>query len=176
MPTKITTAEQLLRAQDIGPCELIRGELRMLTFHGAEHGRIAAKVATSIANHVDSHGLGTLCAGSGFVLSRDPDTVRAPDIAFIRADRRAAGTGYFEGAPDLAVEVLSSDDEPAYVQGKVEDWIKAGTSAVWVVDTRAHTMTVHEPRSHARKLKGQDTLRGGSVLPGFELPVATVFA
>lgn len=176
MPTKITTAEQLLRAQDLGPCELIRGELRMLTFHSAEHGRTAARVGALIANHVESHRLGDLCIGSGFVLSRNPDTARAPDVAFIGADHKSAGSGYWEGGPDLAVEVLSHDDEPGYVRDKAADWIESGARTVWVVDARDHTVMVHEPQRKALRLGALDTLRGGTVLPGFEMGVAAIFA
>jgi len=119
----ITTAEQLLRAGDIGRCELIRGELRMMIPPGAEHGRIAMSLSLRIGNHVLARDLGTVYAAeTGFRLTRGPDTVRAPDLGFVRAGRPPAPKrGYYPGAPDLAVEVLSPDDRPGYVREKVAE-------------------------------------------------------
>jgi len=174
----ITTAEQLLRARDIGRCELIRGELRTMIPPSFEHGRITIKLTGPILSHVDAHGLGTVVAAeTGFVLSHDPDTVRAPDIAFVRAARGSGPErGYFPGAPDLAVEVLSPDDRPGYVREKVAEWLEAGTLAVWVVDPRARTVAVHEPERAPSVLGEADLLSGGDVLPGFGLAVRDVFA
>lgn len=174
----ITTAEQLLRAGDIGRCELVRGELRMMIPPGFLHGRITIKLTGPILNHVEAHGLGTVVAAeTGFLLARDPDTVRAPDIAFVRAARGPGPErGYFPGAPDLAVEVLSPDDRPGYVREKVAEWLEAGTGEVWVVDPRARTVTVHAPSSpDPRVLQETDTLEDRDVLPGFALAVREIF-
>ena len=177
MAPTITTAEQLLRAQDIGRCELVRGELQLLPWLGMEHGRVAARVATAIAGHVKREHLGAgLAGGTGFVLARNPDTVRAADVAFVRAERFVRTDGYLEGAPDLAVEVLSPDDPQEDVRERVAEWLEAGAVAVWVVDPRAHSVTVHESRAEPLVLGEANTLRGGRVLPGFELGVAEIFA
>jgi Uma2 family endonuclease len=176
MPTEVRTAEQLLRAQHLGRCELVRGELRMMVPPGAPHARIAIKLSTAMEIHVARRGLGTVYAELGFVLSRDPDTVRAPDVAFVAAGRAAPTRGYYEGAPDLAVEILSPDDRPGYVRDKIAEWLEAGARAVWVVDPRDRTVTVHKPRRKPTRLSEADTLTGGNVLPGFELPAAALFA
>ena len=174
----ITTVEQLLRAGDIGRCELVRGELRTMIPPGFEHGRVAMNLTAPIANHVQSNRLGTVVAAeTGFLLSRDPDTVRAPDIAFLRATRPSGPQrGYYPGAPDLAVEVLSPDDRPGYVRDKVAEWLESGTLAVWVVDPRARTVTVHEPGLPPAVFGEADAVPGGDLLPGFELAVRDVFA
>jgi Uma2 family endonuclease len=173
----ITTAEQLLRAGDIGRCELIRGKLHMMIPPGFLHGRITMKLSGPILSHVEAHGLGTVVAAeTGFLLARDPDTVRAPDIAFVRAARLPGPErGYFPGAPDLAVEVLSPDDRPGYVRDKVAEWLEAGARAVWVVDPREQTVAVHEPGRAPSVLGEADTVRGGDVLPGFALAVRDIF-
>jgi len=178
MATEIRTAEQLLRNPHIGRCELIRGELHMMSLSSAQHGRIAARLAMMIGSHVDSKHLGTFFgAETGFKLASEPDTVRAPDVAFVAADRPPApARGFYPGAPDLAVEVLSPDDRPGYVREKVAEWLEAGTRAVWVVDPRDRTVTVHEPRKGPTTFCEGDVLRGGDVLPGFEVPIATIFA
>jgi Uma2 family endonuclease len=174
----ITTAEELLQAGDIGRCELLRGELRMMEFAGSEHGRIAATLACHLANHVMSEQLGTVvAAGTGFLLSRDPDTVRAPDIGFVRAARPPGPQrGYYEGAPDLAVEVLEPNDRLGYMPEKVAEWLESGTLAVWVVDPRERTVTIHEPGQEPSVYAEADVLPGGDLLPGFELAVREVFA
>ena len=174
----ITTAEQLLEAGDIGRCELVRGELRTMIPPSFQHGRITIKLTRPIVNHVEAHGLGTVVAAeTGFVLSREPDTVRAPDIAFVRTARGPGpDRGYFPGAPDLAVEVLSPDDRPRYVREKVAEWLEAGTLAVWVVDPRKRTVTVHETERSVSVFGETDLVPGGDLLPGFELNVRDMFA
>jgi Uma2 family endonuclease len=176
MGVPITTAEKLLRAGDIGRCELVQGQLIMMNPTGGEHGRISYEIAYLLGQHVRPRKLGTIFAAeTGFILSRDPDTVRAPDVAFVRAGRGCDTKGFIPGAPDLAVEVLSPDDRPGYVKDKVAEWLEAGASAVWVVDPRTRTVTVHEPRQKPQALREGDTLRAGGVLPGFELAVREIF-
>jgi Uma2 family endonuclease len=175
---EITTAEQLLRATEIGRCELVRGELRMMIPPGFEHGRVVVNLSSPLDNHVRAHGLGVVVAAeTGFLLSRDPDTVRAPDIGFLVTERSAGpARGYYPGAPDLAVEVLSPDDRPGYVRDKVAEWLEAGARAVWVVDPRRKAVVVHDPVQGAVTLELDGTLRGGTLLPGFEIPVRDIFA
>lgn len=177
MASSITTAEQLLRAGDIGRCELVRGKLVMMVPAGGEHGDIAYELGYRLGEYVRPRKLGKiLAAETGFLISRRPDTVRAPDVAFVRAGRLTISRGYIPGAPDLAVEVLSPDDRPGYVREKVAEWLEAGTRAVWVVDPRARTVAVHEAGRKPRVLAESQVLPGGDVLPGFELPVREIFA
>jgi len=178
MPPPITTADELLRAGDIGRCELVRGRLVMMNPTGDEHGRVALNLGAEIRDHVRRAGAGTAYAAeTGFLLSRKPDTVRAPDVAFVRSGRAgSASGGFFPGAPDLAVEVLSPDDRRHEVREKVAEWLEAGTSAVWVVDPRKRTVTIHERGKEPRLLHDADTLGGGSVLPGFSVAVREIFA
>ncbi|MHC4953481.1 MAG: Uma2 family endonuclease [Planctomycetota bacterium] len=173
----ITTAEQLLRAGDIGRCELVRGELRTMIPPGFEHGRIAANLAGLLWHHARSNNLGTITAAeTGFLLARSPDTVRAPDVAFVRATRPPGPErGYYPGAPDLAVEVLSPDDRPGYVREKVAEWLEAGALAVWVVDPRTRTVTIHETVRSSRAFRETDVIPGGDLLPGLELAVRELF-
>ncbi|MHC4548638.1 MAG: Uma2 family endonuclease [Planctomycetota bacterium] len=178
MAREITTAEELLRARDLGRCELVRGELRMMIPAGGEHGKLTYKLGFELGKYVLPRRVGTIYAAeTGFLLSRNPDTVRAPDVAFVCAEREVASTrGFLPGAPDLAVEVLSPDDRPGYVREKVAEWLEAGARAAWVVDPHARTVTVHAPQRAPRVLHEADTLRGGDVLPGFALAVRAIFA
>jgi len=179
MARAITTAEQLLRASDLGRCELLSGELVRMNPAGGEHGRVVARLTVAIGTHVSTHGLGiTYGAETGFVLARQPDTVRAPDVAFVAAGRAPTvhRSGFLEGAPDLAVEVLSPDDRPRYIREKVAEWLRAGASAVWVVDPRGRTVTVHDVQQEPTLLREPDRLLGGEILPGLVMTVRDVLA
>ncbi len=175
----ITTAEQLFQASDLGRCELLRGELIMMSPAGSKHGMIAARLAAILEDFVQSRGLGVvLGAETGFRIAENPDTVRAPDAAFIRRERIEGELpdGYFPGAPDLAVEVLSPNDRAGEVFDKVQDWLAAGSAAVWVVDPKTKTVTVYGADRRAVMLTSSESISGGDLLPGFSVPVAGVFA
>ncbi len=176
---QITTAEELFQASDLGRCELLRGELVMMSPAGSEHGMIAAAIVALLREFVKPRGLGiVLGAETGFKIASDPDTVRAPDAAFIRAERIADGLpkGFFPGAPDLAVEVLSPGDRAGEVFEKVQNWLHAGSSAVWVVDPKTQTVTVYDSARKAVILQSTESLEGGDLLPGFSTPVAELYA
>lgn len=136
-----------------------------------------------LGRFVLEHRLGRVClAETGFVLARDPDTVRAPDVAFVSMERLEAEVRrgpYFEGAPDLAVEVLSPGNASAGVAAKIRDYLTAGAKAVWVVDPSSRTLTVHRPGPASGRppeiLSETDTVDGGSAVPGFRLPVREIF-
>jgi Uma2 family endonuclease len=174
----ITTADQLFAAPDLGPCELLRGELIMMSPAGSEHGMIAAELAAILRDFVKPRGLGiVLGAETGFRIAENPDTVRAPDVAFIRRERIGGELpdGFFPGAPDLAVEVLSPNDRAGAVLKKVQDWLEAGSAAVWVVDPKTQTVTIYGADRRAVMLSASETIPGGELLPGFSAPVAGIF-
>ncbi len=174
----ITTAAQLLNAPELGRCELVRGELTMMSPAGFEHGCIAANIAALLRNSPGSRVLGVVTgAETGFQIAHDPDTVRAPDVAFVRTERVPATLprGFFDGPPDLAVEVLSPGDRASEVSAKIQDWLDAGCRLVWVVDPQTRTVTVYRSRSEIVVLTAGDTLLVGDLLPGFSVPVGEIF-
>jgi Uma2 family endonuclease len=175
---EITTARQLFEAPNLGRCELVRGELVMMSPAGYEHGAIAGRVHGHLFRFVTEKGLGIVTAAeTGFRIGRDPDTVRAPDVAFICAARvpRERTRGYFPGPPDLAVEVVSPDDRAGEVLAKVRDWLSAGCQAVWVVDPTSQTASVYRGPHDTAMLTAADELTDDTLLPGFHLPLADVF-
>lgn len=175
MTTPPMTAEELLYLSlPDKRTELVRGRLVVREPAGSRHGAVANRLAYRLTAHVEATGAGCVYAAeTGFTLARDPDTVRAPDVAFVAAARLSAteSAGFFEGAPDLAVEVLSADDHPAEVLRKVADWLSAGARLVWVVDTERRTARVYRADGSESLLDRDAALNGEDLLPGFTCPL-----
>src|SRR5438105_10570156 len=150
------TAEDLLRFREPGKtAELVRGVLIVREPPGTGHGARAARLTLRVGTFVERHDLGQVFAqDTGFKIERDPDTVRAPDVAFVARERLAQipDEGYAELAPDWVAEILSPRDRPGEVLEKVGQWLGAGVRAVWVPD---------QVRRHAGLSRA-----GGTVAPG----------
>lgn len=179
--TKLMTADELLMMPDDGfRYELVKGELKRMPPTGTEHGEVTMELAAPLHRYVKLNKLGRVYAAeTGFKLESDPDTVRAPDIAFVRAERiQATGSmqGYGEGAPDLAVEVLSPGNTKREMAEKVADYFAAGARLVWIVNPKSKTIAVHRSPTDIVTLTEQDTLDGDEVVPGFQIAVAEIFA
>jgi Uma2 family endonuclease len=151
--------------------ELVAGKLFEMEPAGALHGVVAMRVGQLLSNHVLAHDLGVVFgAETGFHLRSEPDTVRAPDAAFV-SNERIAATGipneFFPGPPDVAFEVTSPRDRRGEVESKTASWLAAGTRAVVVIDPRRRSATVHRPGAAPALLGEGDTLDLADVLPGF---------
>ncbi len=181
-PPRLYTAEDLLEisARDENRYELIRGELIQVPPAGFQHGSAAIKLGSRIQVYVEDNDLGVaFAAETGFYLERNPDTVRAPDAGFACKENLPNGplpSSYFEGAPDLAVEIVSPNDRMSQVQDKIQEWLLHGTKLVWVVDSKTRTLTVYRADGTAQVLKSGDMLDGGDAMPGFRLAVEKAFA
>lgn len=176
-----TTARQLAELPDDGwRHELIDGELHTMAPAGDQHGQVAFTIGLLVGNHVRRSKLGRCrTAETGFLLWRDPDTVRAPDLAFTRTDRLPPqpNKGFSDIVPDLVVEVVSPSDRASEVTKKALVWLRAGVRLVWVIDPEAEVVTVHRDGDVIGLLVGGDAvLSGEDVLPGFEARLADIFA
>jgi Uma2 family endonuclease len=175
-----STASELFEMPDDGfRYELVRGELRKMSPSGWEHGLIVVNVTLLVGQHVKINNLGA-CSGAetGFKIASDPDTVRAPDLAFVSRERIPEGDApkkFFVGAPDLVVEVLSPGDSYTEVEEKVEEWLAAGVHAVWVLNPKRRGVTVYRSMTDVTHLSEDDELGGGDVLPGFRCKVSEIF-
>jgi Uma2 family endonuclease len=179
-PRRLTAAELLqLSNRDHKRYALIRGELITMAPAGAEHGARASSLGARMQVFAEDHELGIVFAAeTGFQLEVDPDTILAPDAAFVRQARLPAGplpAGYFPGAPDIAVEVVSPGDTQREVADKVAAWLEHGTHLVWVLRSRQKTVTVHRLDGTVQVLGENDLLDGEDVLPGFRIPIKHLF-
>jgi Uma2 family endonuclease len=177
---KVWTAEDLLALDEPGYVhEIVRGELRRMTGPGYWHGAIAMRLGLRVGSFVEQHRLGmTYAAETGFLLESGPDTVRCPDVGFVRAERvpEQWTRGHLRGAPDLVAEVASPNDTYAYLHDKALFWLEHGARLVWVVEPEAARVSVYRPGGTVHVLQGDAALSGDDVLPGFTLPLAELFA
>jgi Uma2 family endonuclease len=178
--TVLLSAEDLLeRYSNSQRCELVAGEIRMMSPSSWPHGKVVGNLHGLLWRHVRDNDLGMLFgAETGFIISRNPDTVRAPDVAFISKQNlptHEIGEGYWPGAPDLAVEVVSPNDRIGEVDEKTQSWLDAGCDFVWIVNPKARTVTIHSSGQSVVVKKAGQSLEGGARLPGFACPLDELF-
>ena len=178
--TRLMTAEELLNLPDDGfRYELIRGKLRKRLPAGQTHGEYAMNISLSLGGYAKTNRLGkSYIADTGYILATDPDHVLAPDFAFISNERLSEigeSDGFAQGAPDIAVEVISPNDRYTEVEEKVEDWLNAGCRAVIIVNPRRRTVNLHRSPTDMTTLTESDTLELDDIVPGWQMPVQDIF-
>ena len=175
------TADELLAMPDDGyhRYELVKGELITMAPAGGEHGAIVSRTCRRIGNFVEANDLGEVFnSDTGFIINMDPDTVRCPDVSFVRKERILADgipRGFIIGAPDIAVEVISPTDSYTEVDAKAAQLLEAGTLLVVLINPRTRTITLRHQSGETTTLTEADTLTLGDVLPGFECAVGELF-
>ena len=177
-PASLMTADDLLRTRFPDKrTELVRGVLVVREPAGSRHGLVTMNLGAELAVYAKQTGAGGVYAAeTGFKLASDPDTVRAPDIAFVTRERLPppSTTGYPALAPDLAVEVLSPGERPGEVLAKVADWLSAGTKLVWVVDPERRLARVYRHDGSEAIVTANSALDGEDLLPGFSCSLASI--
>lgn len=173
---KLLTAEEYFATCHLEHSELMDGKVVELMPPGFDHGDLVAAFASILRPFVKSKRLGRVAVESGFRLSRNPDVIRAPDVSFVEAARLEgiATHAFLEGAPTLAIEIVSPGDLWSDVETKVRLYLENGSLAVWIVEPEAQTITVRTLES-ARIYDAQSTLRGEPALPGFEIELREIF-
>jgi len=159
--------------------ELVDGEVIEMSPPGYLHGRICVRFSRRLDEFVEKHDLGAVVSEMGFILKRDPDVVRAPDIAFISKARMGElpdKRKFWPGPPDIAVEVLSPDDRASEVLAKVGECLQAGAGLVLVVDPETRTISAYRGIQSVRIYQAGDELSAEDLLPGFRLKVADLFS
>ncbi len=174
--THIMTAEEFMNIDDEpNRHELIKGELLTMPSPKPLHGRIVANLAIVLGIHIKANRLGDIHAESGYHLEHDPDTVLGPDISFVSVKRvNRTDEHYYDGPPDLAVEVLSPGDRKGYIDRKLALYLETGTRSVWLVNPRRRTVEVISSTGQRRTLHETDELVDDTV-PGFRVKVSELF-
>ena len=178
-PPRLMTADEFFQLPDDGrQYELVEGRLVEVSASGGRASELGFKMGVEVWLHVRTNDLGTVCGEAcGFRLFREPDTVRAPDFAFVRKGRLPYGRmprGYFDGAPDLAVEVISPSNTWSEMWRKVDEYRQAGSGLIWVVDPDRRQTTVVAPNGSSVTVTFDEALDGRDVLPGFALNIAAL--
>jgi Uma2 family endonuclease len=160
--------------------ELDEGELILMAPAGGEHGFVEMRLAGLLFAEVERRELGVLfSADTGFLLQRNPDTVRCPDIAFVRKQRLplsyAREGGYVEGAPDLAVEIQSPSQSPADLEKKIRQYFAAGTHTVWLIHPRRRQARIHEASGEWKTVAPEGFLEAPEILPGVRIALLSIF-
>ncbi len=178
--TALMTAEELLQLPDDDlRHELINGELITMPLPRLPHGRIALRLAVPLGQFVWEHDLGEVYIGdAGFQLTWNPDTVIGPGIAFISKERLkevAEVKGYWQGPPDLAIEVYSPEYRKGRISERISRLFNAGTKQVWIVHLKHSTVTVYRSISDTTTFSGSDYLESPDLFPGFRISLDWIF-
>jgi len=177
--TALMTAEELTNLPDDNlRHEPINGKLIAMPLHGLLHGRIVARISAQLGPLVWDHDLGEVYSVTGYQLTWSPDTVLGPDLSFISKQRlKEVGEveGYWQGPPDLAVEVVGPDDWPDKVNKKISRWLESGTKQVWIVDSRYGTVTIYRSELDTTTFSGSDYLEAQDLFPGLRIALHRIF-
>jgi Uma2 family endonuclease len=170
----LVTGEELAEMGNIGRCELVEGEIIMLSPTGWRHGDFELQAGYALKSFVGERNLGKVLVGEvGIYTGRNPDTVRGADVIFISHARlaQAKSASFLDVAPELVVEVLSPDDRWMDVQRKLNEYFAIGVVRVWLVDPSTRSVSVYRTPTEMRIVSTRDTLDGEDILPGFSVPV-----
>jgi Uma2 family endonuclease len=177
----LVTAEEFkqIAADRDGLVELVRGEVIEVSRPGAQHGLVCGEIASELRNWAKPQRRGrVLTNDAGVQTERDPDSVRGPDVAFIRMERLPEGpltTGWLEFAPDLCVEVLSPHDRWGEVLSKIDEYLTLGVPEVWVLDPRKREVQIHVAAADALTILHEGEILTSERLPGFACAVSDLF-
>ena len=179
-PDRLWSADEFMELPlNLKLYELVRGVLVEVPMTGYEHGEIETNIIRLLDRHIWPRRLGQVTPGDVmFRLEQNPDTLRQPDVAFVRTDRlppHQQRRSYSPVVPDLAVEIRSPSNTAREIAARVADYLRTGVRLVWVVDLDTQTVTVHTPDAVPLTLSVDEEITGGQVLPAFRCPVAAFF-
>lgn len=178
-PGVLVTGDELLAMGGLGLCELIEGRIVPMTPSIHPHGRCESHFDEHLKSFVRQHALGKIMVGGvGIYTRHHPDTVRSADVAFISNERYAQlgkVSGFLDVAPELVVEIVSPDDRWVDVMQKLHELFAIGVQLVWLADLTARTVYAYRSLTDVRVFTEADVLTGDEVLPGFSVPVASLF-
>ena len=179
--SRLLTADDFLAMPDDGKnYELVKGELVEMPSPGFMHQLVTARFISNFADFVRQGNLGVVIGGAGIYIEQDPDTVRAPDCAFVsygRITMPIPNRGYVFGLiPDLVVEVVSPDYPTAGAQARAGMWLDAGVRLAPVAYIATREIVAYGDDGTARRFGSDEVFDCEPVLPGFTCPVADIFS
>ena len=180
LDTALVTAQEFLHRSDGGAAtELVRGRIVEMNRPYTSHGYLTMRVAFILQQYLQEHDIGRVGgADAGVVTEHDPDTVRGPDVAFYSYERIPRGPlpeGYWPAAPELVVEIRSSDDRWKDILRKAAEYLSAGVLTVAVADPLTQRVHLFSADRDAAVLNADDELTFPDIMPGFAVPVKKLF-
>ena len=175
----LITGEELLEMGDIGPCELVEGRIIKMSPVKTPHGKYESRLDRILAAYVEEKNLGEVMVGEiGLYTHRDPDTIRGADLLYISHARLAEATpgGFLDVAPELIVEILSPSDRWGEVRKKLREYFEIGVKVVLIVEPEEEVISLYRSPTEVKEFSQEDTLKIADILPGFELPLCSLFA
>ncbi|MCA9923327.1 MAG: Uma2 family endonuclease [Anaerolineales bacterium] len=175
---KLITGEELYAMGDIGPSELVRGEIVRHMPTGHPHGLIENLIAFFLTLFLRERKSGRVLTGEvGIYTQRQPDTIRAADVIYISEDRfqTLQSSGYLDVAPELVVEIMSPSNSWTEVHEKLSEYFAIDVKMVWVVDPQLEQIHVYRAVDQVKLLQKSDTLSGEDVLPDFQAALTEIF-
>ena len=175
--SRLTASDLASLSDDERRHELEAGWLVSEPLPSPRHDWVRRRLERILEAAIAGRGLGEVFGETGFILARNPDTVRGPDLSFVARERLVGldESRFFEGAPDLAIEILSPSNRPYQVRAKVADYLAAECRLVWVVDPVRRSVTTYRELLAPRVLEPDDTFDGEDVIPGLTIPLASIF-
>jgi Uma2 family endonuclease len=173
----ITLADLERLPDDCNKYEVSEGELIVMPPVKSLHTLVALTVLETLQTYLKQQSIGRAIPEAGYLLSRNPLTVRQPDVSVLSNERIASTSEdkYFEGSPELAVEVVSPSDSAQDLETKVEQYLRFGSKQVWIVYPKKKRVHVFRPNAGPAILDESQMLEGGNVLPGFSVKVSDLF-
>jgi len=178
--TLITAEEFETLADQLGPCELVRGEVIRLAPAGSLHGRLMWKLSALLGQWELETGLGRGYSGDlGLVVEQSPDTVRGADLAYFSFDRLPKGASqdhFLAVAPNLVIEIVGKGQGWGQMLEKVGEYLRMGVDRVWIVDPAKKRVHVFRADGEPLILSESDQLSDEAILPGFRCDLRDLFA
>ncbi len=174
---KLLTAEEFAQLPGHEDAELIDGEVIQTVPPSPSHGMIAIELGMHLKLWIKQTKAGIAGIEGGFILRRNPDRTRGPDAWFIRTERvpEVQPEGFWEIAPDMIAEIISSSDTAEVIKEKLEDYFSAGTQLAWLIYPRFKQVEAHTPDGIMRIFRVDDVLEVKELMPGFQCAVSELF-
>ncbi len=162
-----------------GHYEMVNGELVEKSGRTFPHGKLLARVGAELGRYIEATHAGEASIKATYILCREPKLLRFPDISFISKARMPVegppDKSYWEFVPDLAIEIISPEDEMYAVYELAAEYIERGVKEVWLIVPAGRAVIIYRSFEEQRTLTVRDKLESAEILPGFSMAVSELF-